>query len=76
MNNLEIKLCPQCEGHGELKIDDNHSNVDSVICNNCEGLGRIYYRHYEVNIPITQKNRMYAIDEEIISILRKTKNQT
>lgn len=76
MSNLEIKICPICEGYGTIKVEDRHSNIDSVVCKNCEGCGRVYYRHYEVNLPLSQKNRMYRIDEEIVNILRKTKNQT
>lgn len=75
MNSLEIKICSLCNGHGELKVDDNHSNVDSVICNTCVGQGRVYYRHYEINLPLTDKSRMYLVDQEIMEILRKTKNQ-
>lgn len=75
MSSLEIKICPHCSGYGTIKIDDRHSNIDSVVCKNCDGQGRVYYRHYEVNLPLSQKNKMYQIDEEIINILRKTKNQ-
>lgn len=73
MSNLEIKVCPICEGHGELKVDDRHSKIDSVICKNCDGQGRVYYRHYEVNSPLSQKNRMYQMDEEIVKIIRESK---
>lgn len=70
MNNLEIIICDKCNGHGRLKIDDRHSDIDSVECDVCEGSGRVYHRTYELLVPLTQENKMYKLDEEIIRIIR------
>lgn len=70
MNNLEIRLCDKCNGHGRLKVDDRYSDIDSVECNTCEGKGRVYYRTYELSVPLTQENKMYRLDEEITKIIR------
>lgn len=76
MNNLEIKLCYKCNGYGRIKIDDRHSDIDSVECNTCEGKGRLYYKTYELSVPLTQEQKFYKLDEKITKIIRDSKCQS
>lgn len=72
---MEIKICDVCNGHGRIKVDDVRSEMDSVECKMCEGTGRLFHRTYELTVPLTQENKIYKLDEEIIKIIRKTKNR-
>ena len=72
---MEIRLCEACKGKGFIKVDDVRSEIDSVECKTCEGTGRLFHRTYELTVPLTQENKIYKLDEEIIKIIRKTKNR-
>lgn len=73
---MEIKICELCKGLGHIKIDDRHSDIDSVECDVCEGKGRVYHRIYEISLPLTQENKMYKLDEEITKIIRESECQS
>lgn len=68
---MEIKICTSCKGHGKIKVDDSHSDIDTVPCSTCKTTGKVYYRNYELVIPFGEKQTYYRADEEIINIIRK-----
>lgn len=74
---MEIKICPSCEGTGEISEDvgTHYSEYESRPCSKCNGDEKIYTStiRYEFSLPFSNENRslMYKIDSEIHDSIRQ-----
>jgi hypothetical protein len=72
---MEIKICPNCSGNGELIVRERITNeFDNNVCGKCNGTGRILTRTYTYEVPFDfNKSSLRKADSQIVDIIRSLK---
>ena len=70
---MEIQICSNCKGSGEVELKDNYRDYEIIDCKRCEGTGRVYVRTYTLIVPYGNETEYYALDTEFINLLRESK---
>jgi len=71
---MEIKICRNCLGTGEIKEDvgTHQSDYEYKNCSVCNGTGRVKTNSYSYCVPFdTENEKIYKVDSEIIDLIRK-----
>lgn len=78
---MEIKICPGCDGAGEIIVHDSigshETDYKKTRCERCKGTGRVYERNYTLEIPYADacSKEYLKADEFIVKIIRSTKDE-
>lgn len=55
----EIKICPTCKGYGTVEYPDRHGSYDKLVCNSCQGSGRIIETITKETRPFNEKRDIH-----------------
>jgi len=75
---MEIKICNNCNGTGQLITDvgTHQSEYEYSNCNNCNGTGRMLMNNYYFEVPFgTNTEILYETDSKIHALIQNLKNE-
>ncbi len=80
---MNIKLCEQCDGHGERYVYIDIDEKKWATCETCKGSGRLIYKEYLMEVPYFSNSlvekpyraEVLEADEKIIGIIQELKRR-
>jgi len=73
---MEIKICGNCNGEGEVRNNGYRGDWDYVECGNCDGTGKVLFREYVIEAPFTTDRTDWCqLADSITHLIREFKDK-